>query len=213
MPELFPRLLLTQVILPVDAMRPQARTLMLFSLLVGALHPLVGDLLQASLTVGVEHLMVEDLCHFLPVGAMRPHAEIAVLSPLLVGAMLPHVGGRTALTRPRARSHFSLRVLSLHLSLRRLESGDVMNMTSCQGQDRMSSLVAKVEFRAQLEMGPSESPPDPRPSGTVVRPLRDHQEVVRLEGIGMIHPMVVILVPQVPRPPLEVEGEEARRWR
>ena len=45
------------------------------------------------------------------------------------------------------------------------------------------------------------------PSGTETCPLRDHQEVARLVGIGMIHLMITILVPQAPRPPLEEEGE------
>ena len=132
---------LTRLILPVDAMRPQARTLMLFSLLVGALHPLVEDLPQALLTVGEGHLTADDLCHLLQVGAMRPHAEVAVIPSLLVGAKLPHAGGWTALTQPSARFHFSLRVLSLHFSNRRLASAEVTSMISCRGQDRMSSLV------------------------------------------------------------------------
>ena len=89
----FPRALITQLILPVDAMRPQARTLILFTLLVGAMLPHAGDLLQALLTIGGERLPVEDLCHLLPVGAMRPHAEMVVPLSLLVGAMLPHAGG------------------------------------------------------------------------------------------------------------------------
>ena len=108
----FSRVLLTQLILPVDAMRPQARSLMSFTLLVGALLLHAGDLPQALLTVGGERLPVEDLCHLLPVGAMRLHAETAVPPSLLVGAMLPHAGGGgTMLIQQLVQFHFSLHAL------------------------------------------------------------------------------------------------------
>ena len=136
------------------------------------------DLRQAFLTVGVERLTVEDRCRLLPVGAMRPHAErkyipivcillvdamrpraeIVVIPPMLVGAMHPHAWGKTALTRLRARFLFGLRMSFLHLSHRRLESAGGVSMICCHGQDRMLSLVVKVELKVLPEMSLLVSP-------------------------------------------------------
>ena len=205
----FTQVLLTQLILPVDAMRPQARTLMSFSLLVGALLLHAGDLPQALLTVGGERLPVEDLCHLLPVGAMRLHAETAVPPSLLVGAMLPHAGGDDADSTTRSVPFQSSCVIPPSVApppgISKREEYDLSSRARSHVKSRGES--GTQSFAGNESFGePTGSTPQ-RNGNLPIDTLRDHLEVARPVGIGMIHLMMTILVPQVPRPPLEEEGE------
>ena len=170
---------------------------------------------------------MEDLCRLLPVGAMRPHeerkeipivrillvdamrphAEIVVISPMLAGAMHTHAGGGDGIDSTTCSVSFR----SSHVvpPFRCLESAGGMSMICCRGRDRMISLVVKVELKALPEMNLLVGPLDLHPSGTVICPLSDRQEVVHLVGMGTTHPTTMILVPPVLLPPLEEEGGEA----